>query len=236
MPSQHHRFRAALTVVMSSSVLARSAKTSCRDEVSDTVVSFVDSCLDWQRQVTADQEKLPWEATWVDNRTAAKSCALLDLSGGGWRLPTRTELATIALHDNSYPSIDIEKFAGTPPMLFWTSEPSGPPSRPEPYTLDFSNNGKVMLVGPDGAQHFRCVRISGPTPPSPPPVPSPMPVPTPAPTPGPMPSPTPAGSCHAISPVVSDDWCTSNCHASPPNCPEGFCSCDPAPNRQNVVV
>merc|ERR1712146_188300 len=97
----------------------------------------------------------------------------LDLKGGRWRLPTRAELDSIATKDNGSPSIDSEKFPGTPALLFWTSEPSGPQSRPEPYPLDFSNNGKVMMVGPDGPQHYRCVRetlpgsTSMPVPPSP---------------------------------------------------------------------
>merc|ERR1712232_552408 len=44
--------------------------------------------------------------------------------------------------------------------------------------------------------------------PSPSPAPSPMPMPTPVPTPTPSPS-----GCHAISAVVTDDWCTANCAA-----------------------
>merc|ERR1711934_657023 len=62
-----------------------------------------------------------------------------------------------------------------------------------------------------------------PTPsPSPVPVPPPSPVPTPA--PAPLPSPSPSGKCHAISPVVDDDWCTSNCAAG--FCPSDLCKCD----------
>merc|ERR1712209_164923 len=34
--------------------------------------------------------------------------------------------------------------------------------------------------------------------------------PSPTPTPTPSPSPSPSG-CHAITPVVTDDWCTQNC-------------------------
>merc|ERR1712071_583833 len=104
--------------------------------------------------------------------------------------------------DNRSPSIDSEKFPDTPALLFWTSEPSGTPARPEPYSLDFSNNGKVMMIGPDGPQHYRCVRATVPGPPTPtPPAPlTPPPAPTP-PTP-PPPAPTPSGECHAISPVV----------------------------------
>jgi len=32
--------------------------------------------------------------------------------------------------------------------------------------------------------------------------------------------------CHSISTAVTDDWCTSNCNFSHPNCPETYCACD----------
>lgn len=36
--------------------------------------------------------------------------------------------------------------------------------------------------------------------------------------------------CHSISPSVTDQWCESNCHHSPPNCPADLCVCGtPAP-------
>merc|ERR1712025_668401 len=47
--------------------------------------------------------------------------------------------------------------------------------------------------------------------------------PSPTPTPTPSPSPSP-GTCHAISPVVTDDWCVANCAAG--FCPSDLCSCD----------
>jgi len=63
----------------------------------------------------------------------------------------------------------------------------------------------------------------GPTPPpSPRPSPAPTPVPTPVPTPSP--EPTPSGQCHAISAVVTDDWCQNNCAAG--FCPTDLCKCD----------
>merc|ERR1712000_380940 len=63
-----------------------------------------------------------------------------------------------------------------------------------------------------------------PTPVPPPPTPAPTPVP-PRPTPAPTPVPTPTpGQCHAISTVVTDDWCTSNCQAG--FCPSDLCKCD----------
>lgn len=59
--------------------------------------------------------------------------------------------------------------------------------------------------------------------PTPMPSPTPTPTPTPAPTPTPTPTPTP-GSCHAISAVVTDDWCVANCAAG--FCPSDLCKCD----------
>jgi len=55
------------------------------------------------------------------------------------------------------------------------------------------------------------------------PTPSPSPSPSPTPTPSPSPSPTP-GNCHAISAVVTDDWCKANCQAG--FCPSDLCQCD----------
>jgi len=60
-----------------------------------------------------------------------------------------------------------------------------------------------------------------PVPPTPTP-PTPVP-PTQVPTPTPTPTPTP-GSCHAISAVVTDDWCAANCAAG--FCPSDLCECD----------
>lgn len=62
---------------------------------------------------------------------------------------------------------------------------------------------------------------SGPAP-TPTPTPSP-PTPTPMPSPSPTPSPTP-GQCHAISSVVTDDWCIQNCAVG--FCPSDLCECD----------
>jgi len=66
-----------------------------------------------------------------------------------------------------------------------------------------SKDGKSIRLTWNGAQ---------------PPGPSP---PTPTPTPTPTPSPTP-GVCHAISSVVTDDWCVQNCGAG--FCPSDLCA------------
>jgi len=54
--------------------------------------------------------------------------------------------------------------------------------------------------------------------------PSPGPTP-PGPSPGPGPAPGPAGTCHSISPSVTDSWCNQNCLHVPPNCPASLCRC-----------
>merc|ERR1712004_34039 len=86
--------------------------------------------------------------------------------------------------------------------------------------------GNIRLSQSGGSQGTACLfqyapvtpkLASGPVP-SPPPSP-----PTPTPSPSPSPSPTP-GHCHAISSVVTDDWCDANCAGG--FCPSDLCSCD----------
>merc|ERR1739845_160711 len=80
-------------------------------------------------------------------------------------------------------------------------------------------NGRTSSPSPDivSIQHG-----NGPAP-APSPQPSPVPHPTPVPSPLPVPTPTP-GSCHAVSPLATDDWCNANCALG--NCPAGLCKCD----------
>merc|ERR1719329_816296 len=35
-------------------------------------------------------------------------------------------------------------------------------------------------------------------------------------------------TCHAINPLVTDQWCNINCNHVPSNCPPNFCVCDEA--------
>jgi len=44
------------------------------------------------------------------------------------------------------------------------------------------------------------------------------------PSPSPSPGPSPSGQCHAVSAVVTDDWCTDNCAMG--YCPSDLCKCD----------
>merc|ERR1719506_2383155 len=39
----------------------------------------------------------------------------------------------------------------------------------------------------------------------------------------------PQRTCHALSPTVTNGWCTLNCNAKPPNCPPTLCACSGAP-------
>merc|ERR1712000_279592 len=89
---------------------------------------------------------------------------------------------------------------------------------------DTYGKGKVILVSPHPEHEYlqNCDIISymalyaaGGSAPSPTPTPTPVPTPTPTPTPG---------SCHAISPLVDDDWCKENCAQG--FCPSDLCECD----------
>jgi len=84
-------------------------------------------------------------------------------------------------------------------------------------------NGKTTIMDENtiSIQHG-----SAPTPPPTPhgPTPTPAPTPAPEPSPEPTPAPTPSGQCHAISAVVTDDWCSTNCAAG--FCPSDLCKCD----------
>jgi len=94
---------------------------------------------------------------------------------------------------------------------------------------DTGSHGFILPASeiiPSGEEMFAAIKALGkfmiahdPSPPSPTPTPTPTPVPTPTPTP----TPTPSG-CHAISALVDDDWCKSNCAAG--FCPTDLCKCD----------
>jgi len=43
-------------------------------------------------------------------------------------------------------------------------------------------------------------------------------------------------NCHAITTVVTDDWCQNNCNTSPPNCPPTMCTCDTPPSPPPTPV
>lgn len=94
------------------------------------------------------------------------------------------------------------------------------------WNEEWGNNGFFLIARGNNECGIEDAVSAGKVnpPPAPPsPVPSPEPTPKPTPTPSPSPSPSP-GACHAISAVVTDDWCVANCAAG--FCPSDLCECD----------
>jgi hypothetical protein len=79
--------------------------------VDATTVQDVKTALTWQRNV------IPRGAVW---NAASAYCGALRVQGGGWRLPTPEELASIIL-PSSAPAIDTQAFPQTPAGWFWTA-------------------------------------------------------------------------------------------------------------------
>jgi hypothetical protein len=78
------------------------------NQVTDNVTGLI-----WQRNL--DSRFYGWEE-------AKQYCACLTIDGvGGWRLPSRIELVSIADWTTSGPSIDSNAFPSTPSDSFWTS-------------------------------------------------------------------------------------------------------------------
>lgn len=96
---------------------------------------------------------------------------------------------------------------------------------------DTGSHGFVLPASqiiPSGEETYAAIKAlakymisNDPTPPAPSP-PSPGPTPAPTPLPHPTPQPSPPGHCHAISAVVTDDWCVNNCALS--YCPADLCA------------
>ena len=80
-----------------------------RYEVSADSVLDDTTGLTWQHPVDGGQY------SWADAKTY---CAGL---GGGWRLPSVTELQSIVDDTKQRPSIDETAFPNTPALAFWTS-------------------------------------------------------------------------------------------------------------------
>merc|ERR1712032_1249597 len=93
------------------------------------------------------------------------------------------------------------------------------------WGTSWGEQGYIRLAQEGGSQGTACLFQYSPVTPtlSVSPTPSPTPTPTPMPTPTPTPTPTP-GQCHAISAVVTDDWCVANCAGG--FCPTDLCKCD----------
>jgi hypothetical protein len=104
--------------------------------------------LVWQRD--PDARAYTWEE-------ARRVCACLTLDGiGGWRLPSRIELASIADWSIASPSIDSNAFPGTPSESFWSSSVLS--SDPMLAYIVYFANGHTSYSDLGYTYRTRCVR------------------------------------------------------------------------------
>jgi hypothetical protein len=120
-----------------------------RFTVGATAVRDNTTCLMWQRKAATGRYTFA---------AARKHCAGI---GGGWRLPTRTELASLVDTSVSAPMVDRKAFPDTPPELFWASAAgSASPAPPKSWTIDFAT-GKAADDTVRSTRHrVRCVRAA----------------------------------------------------------------------------
>ncbi len=83
-------------------------------------------------------------------------CEGFDLAGGGWRLPTVTELQTIVDDTRVGPTIDPTTFPGTPSEGFWTSSLYA--GATGSAWIVYFDQGNVDLDDLTGTYRVRCVR------------------------------------------------------------------------------
>lgn len=87
---------------------------------------------------------------------AISACAGSSLAGGGWRLPTVTELMYIVDYEESFGTIDHTAFPGGTVSPYWTSTPHAVYSSWAWY-VSFSE-GSVMVDDKIDPHYVRCVR------------------------------------------------------------------------------
>ncbi len=110
-PDQEYRVRCVRTAAG----LTPRYDTSVEGTVKDAATG-----LTWQREASA--ERAPWVA-------AGQACAALTLAGGGWRLPSMSELQSVVDESRTDPAVDAQAFPATPSEGFWAATPlAGDPS------------------------------------------------------------------------------------------------------------
>ncbi len=117
-------------------------------QVTDNVTA-----LTWQRKVDAS------ELVWAD---AKEYCACLGIDGmGGWRLPARIELASLADWTALHPAIDSTAFPDTPSEAFWSASvlENGDPDLA--WHVDF-DSGHTSYTDKTYTHRVRCVRGGAP--------------------------------------------------------------------------
>lgn len=127
-------------------------------EVQDEVVRDLRTGLSWERQ-PQEINALDWEASPVV-QPGIDYCAALQLDGGGFRLPTVKELATIVDETTVQPVIDEAVFPGTQKEFYVTSTPLGCSKHMGWYWAVAFGDGAVYPMDPNYTQtaYVRCVR------------------------------------------------------------------------------
>jgi hypothetical protein len=101
------------------------------------------TCLVWQRKAG------PETYTFAGARSY---CADF---GGGWRVPTRKELAGLVDVSAAAPTIPRKAFPDTPEAAFWTSTKV---SATKAWAIDFTTGEAAGDVARSSRIHVRCVR------------------------------------------------------------------------------
>ena len=118
------------------------------NQVTDNVTGLV-----WQRNL--DTRSYTWDE-------AKQHCACSTIDGvGGWRLPSRIELVSIADWTRAGPSIDSNAFPGTPSESFWTSSVLN--SDPGLGWLVYFANGHSSYSDVGYTYRVRCVGSAKPS-------------------------------------------------------------------------
>ncbi|HXU80256.1 MAG TPA: DUF1566 domain-containing protein, partial [Polyangia bacterium] len=116
-------------------------------QVSSGIVTDLNTHLTWQQML--DGTVRTWEQ-------ANAYCSTLPLAGGGWRLPTMSELQSLIDETVKEPAIDATAFPGTPAEGFWAGTPLAgmPPYR---WFVSF-DRGIAYNAVPEHLYNVRCVR------------------------------------------------------------------------------
>jgi hypothetical protein len=140
---------------------------TCRGQFADWPLADPDNRFILSSEVVVDQKTgFEWQRvlelsvhTWEEAKTY---CLSLLLVGGGWRLPTKAELESIADITVYDPAIDTAAFPDTPSEFFWSSSPyvlgTGCINPPEcAWGLSFGNGGTSFRANVS-MNLVRCVR------------------------------------------------------------------------------
>ena len=153
-----HRLGQAAVVILMMTACGRKAPDP-RYEIGAETVLDKTTHLTWEREDVGRSMPL---------KDAATHCVNLFKEGGGWRVPTLTEIQTLIMRltlvDSlrQRPAIDRFAFPNTPRAEYWAlpdAKASGPVEDiKKPYTLDFGTAGWTNLHTPGEGYRVRCVR------------------------------------------------------------------------------